>query len=150
VAAMQDTGHSYDEAMTIAIRKELAAIDVRPADVAKAASDSVRGKWYTGNLVPDMKMRNFDIGLDGNITPVLIPGVPGCDGKPLVLPAPSAAILGKYRFAMRHEISPNIFEAGAIRRAAGVTGEIVPERDFPAIMKVIEQQAAGRGDQFID
>jgi hypothetical protein len=150
VAAMRDTQHSYDEAVTIAIRRELDMLGVRSADVARAASSSVRGKWYTGNLVPDMKMRNFDIGLDGYVTPVLIPNVPGCGSEPLKLPAPSLAILRKYGFAMTHQIEQNIFEAGAIRRAAGAKGPIMPERDFPTIMKVIEQQAAARGDEFMD
>jgi hypothetical protein len=150
VAAMQDKQHGYDEAMTIAINRTLAELGAQPSAVGYAASDSMRGKWYTGNLVPDMKMRNFDIGLDGWVTPVLIPGVPGCGTEPLKLPAPSSAALRKYGFSMTHEIDQNIFEAGAIRRAAGVKGPIVPERDFPTIMKVIEQQAAARGDKFID
>jgi hypothetical protein len=150
VTAMLDEQDSFDMAMTIALHKELIELAVQPRSVALAASNSVRGTWYTGNLVPDMKMRNFDIGLDGSVTPVLIPGVSECNCAPLSLPAPDNAAMKKYGFSMVHEISPNIFEAGAIRRAAGgVKGPIIPERDFPTILKVVEQQAAKRNDQYV-
>ena len=69
VEAVKDTEHGYDQAMTIALNRQLKELQVQPRSAAVKASDKVRGQWYTGNLIPDMKMRNFDIGLDGSVSP---------------------------------------------------------------------------------
>jgi Protein of unknown function (DUF4056) len=146
VEATKDTKHNYDDAMTIAIYRELKVLGVQPRSTAIAASKSVRGLWYTGNLVPDMKMRNFDIGLDGSVTPTLIPGVAACgpNPQPLTLPAPTLATLKRYGFSMTHEIKPNVLEQGRIFKAAG-SKRIFPEKQFPILMAYIKKDARRRG-----
>jgi hypothetical protein len=144
--ATVDLSHGYDEAITIGIRKKLAELQVQPRQTAIYASDKVRGSWYTGNFVPDMKMRNFDIGLDGSVAPILVPGVGGCDGNSLALPVPTTAALKRYGFSMVYEIKPNVFEQGAIFRAAGAKEGIIPERDFPTLIEHMKKEATKRGD----
>jgi hypothetical protein len=148
VEATKDTKHNYDQAMTIAIYRELKELGVQPRDTAIAASDEVRGQWYTGNLVPDVKMRNFDIGLDGMITPTLVPGVSGCGGIPLPLPVPTKATLEHYGFSMTHEIKPNtLLEQGRIFKAAG-SERIFPEEHFPILIKYMKEDAIKRGYKY--
>lgn len=97
VEAMKDQDRDFDAAMTAAIYRRLEELEVQPRSTAIAASDKVRGQWYTGNFVPDVKMRNFDIGLDGSVTPTLVPGVEGCDSEPLPLAGSDAGDIGTPR-----------------------------------------------------
>lgn len=148
VEAMKDTGHSFNMAVTNAIYRWLKKLDVQPRSTAIAASDKVRGKWYTGNLVPDMKMRNFDIGLDGSITPTLVPGVEGCNEKPMPLEVPNLAVLDRYGFSMAYEIKPNLLlEQGRIFKAAG-SNRIIPEKHFPILIEYMKKDALKRGYEY--
>jgi hypothetical protein len=146
IAAMKNKQLTYDKAVAAEISRALKRLGARSAEVAKAASASVRGEWYTGNLVPDMRMRNFDIGLgDGTITPTLIPDVPGCSGaKPAPIAIPSIEPLEKYGLTFRHQIKPRVFEQGAIYRAAG-SNEIFPKIHYPVLIKFMKQQAIEKG-----
>ena len=67
--------------------------------------------------LPYMKKRNFDIGLDGYVTPTLVPGI--CRDEPVTYPVPNLDILEEYGFSMEYEIKPNVLEQGDIFRAAG-------------------------------
>jgi hypothetical protein len=148
VEATKDTEHGYDKAMTIAIYKRLKELDVQPKSTAIAASDKVRGQWYTGNLVPDVKMRNFDIGLDGTVTPTLVPEINDCDGKPSSLPVPTLDILRGYGFSMTYEIKPNvILEQGRIFKAAG-SKRIFPKKHFPILIEYMKKDAIRRGYKY--
>lgn len=148
VEATKNTEHDYDKAMTIAIYKRLKELGVQPRSTAIAASDKVRGQWYTGNLVPDVKMRNFDIGLDGMITPTLVPEINDCDGKPLSLPVPTLDTLRRYGFAMTYEIKPNvILEQGRIFKAAG-SKRIFPKEHFPILIEYMKKDAIRRGYKY--
>jgi hypothetical protein len=148
IEAMKDTELSYDKAMTAAIYRQLKELGVQPSDTAYAASDKVRGTWYTGNLVPDMKMRNFDIGLDGSVTPTLVPGINGCGSRPMTLPAPSTSVLEHYGFSMTYEIKPNLLlEQGRIFKAAG-SKKIFPDKHFPILIEYMKNKALERGDNF--
>jgi len=149
VEALNDPGRDYDKAMTAGIQRQLNELGVQPRSVAIHASDKVRGSWYTGNLVPDMKMRNFDIGLDGSITPTLVPGIGECAGEPMSLPAPSLDVLHRYGFKVRHEIKPNVFEQGRIYRAAE-SKKLTAEEHFPILLEYMKQDAAERGYSFDD
>lgn len=145
VLAMQGDVNGFDKAMTILIYKTLKEMDVRPRSVAIAASKSVEGKWYTGSLMPDMKMRNFDIGLDGSITPLLIDNVPGCENcEPMTLAMPKLRTLKDYGFTMTHEIKPNVFEQDKIFRAAG-SYKIFPEKHYPILLDFMKREAQGKG-----
>jgi hypothetical protein len=144
VEAMKDTQHDYDEAMTLSLNRQLKELGVQPKAVARAASDKVRGKWYTGNFVPDMKMRNFDIGLDGSVTPTLIPDVAACDNQPLTLPVPTLDTLKHYGFSMTYQIKPNVLEQGRIFKAAG-SKQIFPEVHFPILIDYMKKEATKMG-----
>jgi hypothetical protein len=147
VEAMKDTQHDYDKAMTIALNRQLKELGVQPRDVARAASDKVRGQWYTGNFVPNTKMRNFDIGLDGSVTPTLIPDVNPCDNQPLTLPVPTLDTLKQYGFSMTYQIKPNVFEQGRIFRAAG-SKKIFPEVHFSILIEYMKKEATKKGYRY--
>ena len=144
VEALKDTGRSFDEAMTIAIDRQLRELKVQPKATAVHASDKVRGYWYTGNFVPDTRMRNFDIGLDGTVTPTLVPGIAGCDDEPLTLPVPTLEVLEGHGFSMRHEVRPNVLEQGRIFRAAG-SKTIVPVIHYPVLLEYMKRDADRKG-----
>ncbi|MEN6385093.1 MAG: DUF4056 domain-containing protein [Phycisphaerales bacterium] len=150
VASMKDKKHSFDQAMTINICQALKELGVRPRKVAIEASKSVAGKWYTGMFIPDMKMRNFDIGSDGSITPILIPNVSGCENCwPATLEMPDTSTLEKYGFTMTHQIKPNVFEEKKILQAAE-TDAIFPEKHFPVLVEFMKNQARDKGYSFAE
>ena len=142
--ALKDTHHDFNEAMTIGINDKLRQLQVQPRSVAVAASEKVKGTWYTGNLFIDTKMRNFDIGLDGYLTPTLIPGIDSCDSQPLPLKVPDLKIMKNHGFSMYYEIKPNVFEQGRMFKAAG-SKKIVPETHYPVMIEYIKKQAAQKG-----
>ncbi len=148
VRALQDPQHKYNEAVTAVLDQEMRKLGILSARAAKRATETVRGKWWTGNVIfaVDMKKRNFDIGLkNGYITPTLIPGVSECpDARPLPYPVPTLDVLSQYGFAARVEIEPHEWESGRILRV--VYGDkpqkrIVPEEHFALIMDDIRRQA---------
>ena len=147
VEAVKDTEHDFDEAMTVAIYRRLKELDVQPRETAIRASDSIRGQWYTGNFVPDMRMRNFDIGLDGTIRPTLVPGVADCNDEPLELAAPTLETLERHGFAMTYEIKPNVLEQGRIFKAAG-SNRIFPEKHYPVLIEHMKKEAIERGYRY--
>jgi len=149
IKAIQDTEHSFDKAMKLALDRELEILGIQEASVAKEASQKIRGDWYSGSLLffVEMKKRNFDIGLgDGYITPTLVPGVSECwDANPVSYPVPNTNILSKYGFSMRYELDPKVWESGKIFKVLGRQGRIDPVVDFPIIMEYIKQDATNRG-----
>jgi len=149
VEAMKNTDYSFNEAMTIAIDRKLRELQVRPRSVAIGASDKVRGDWYTGNFIPDTKMRNFDIGLDGYVTPTVVAGIKGCSSEPLLLPVPTLDILKGYGFSMSYQIKPNVLEQGRMYKAAG-SKKIFPEEHFPIMLEYVKKQALKKGYKYID
>mgnify|MGYP006283965001 FL=1 len=149
--ALRDTERPYNEAVTLATREELKALGIQPAHVAREASESVRGEWYTGGLAlfVDMKKRNFDIGLEnGLVTPTLVPDVPGCpDAEPLPLPIPTLEVAREYGFSIRREIEPHEWEKDKILRIVHDDEEatrIDPELHFARIMHRIREEATAR------
>ncbi len=148
--AQRDPEHGYNKAMTLALERALQRLEVQSGKTAKAASDSVRGQWDTGNLVPDMKMRNFDIGLDGSVTPVLIPDVAACPSpEPAPLEVPTLDVLKQFGLTVTYQIKPNVFEQGAIYRDAGEK-QIFPEKHFPILLEAMKQQAAEKGYRYTE
>ncbi len=152
VEAMKDKQHSYNEAMTILLKKQLKGMQLQPESVAIRATQSVKGKWWDKHFGTDMKMRNFDIGLDdGFVSPCLIPWVAECgNSQPLLLAAPSLATLKKYGFSMSHEIKPKILlQQGRIFKAANTKAKtIIPEKDFPAIIKAMKKESIELGYKY--
>jgi len=146
--ALQDGQHRYNEAVTLALDQEMEKLGIQPGRVAKRASESVRGKWFTGNFLfaVDMKKRNFDIGLEnGYITPTLVPGVVACpNAQPLPLPVPRLDALARHGFTMKMEIEPHEWERERILRLiyADKPGiRIKPEEHFALILHDIRRQA---------
>jgi hypothetical protein len=94
-----------------------------------------------------MKMRNFDIGLDGYVTPTLVPGVAGCDGQPLTLPAPTMDTLKRYGFSMTHQIMPNVLPQGRIFKAAG-SKKIFPAEHYPILIEYMKKESLEKGYKY--
>jgi hypothetical protein len=150
--AMKDTSHTYNEAMTIALNKEMEKLGIQSADVARKASQSVKGKWYTGETeyLVDMKRRNFDIGLkDGYVTPTLVPNVPECVGaEPVSYPVPNPDVASKYGIKFTLEVEPHEWESGKILSIVPdkvKNKRIVPAETLPAIMDYVEKDAVKKG-----
>ena len=146
--ALQDPQHKYNEAVKIVIDQEMQKLGIQPAHVARQASESVRGKWWTGNVIfaVDMKKRNFDIGLEnGYITPTLVPEVSSCpDAQPLPLPVPRLDVLAQYGFSVQVEIEPHEWEKDKILRVVYGNrpgNRVIPDQQFALIMDDIRQQA---------
>ncbi len=155
VQALQDAEHRYDEAVTLALKQEMAKLGLQSAAASRQASESVKGTWSKGDImmfVTIMK-RNFSIGLNGMVTPTLIPNVPVCPGAELAAyPAPKLDVLARHGFALTLEIAPHEWESGAILRVA-YAGEkpqkrIHPERHFPILMDYIRKEATALYPEF--
>jgi len=156
VNALQDAQHPYNQAVQIALDREMARLGILPASVSRQASASVKGSWYTGDvtMMVTMKKRNFDIGLgDGMVTPSLVPNVSPCPGAaPLSYPVPHLDVLAKHGFTMKLEIDPREWESDKIVRIAYGDNKpekrIDPERHFPVIMEYMRRAAAALYPQF--
>ncbi len=150
--ALEDTEHTYNEAVTLAFDRELRRLDVQSAGVSRHASESVKGPWFTGDFYwIAMKKRNFDLGLDdGFVTPILIPSVSECKGAQAEsFPVPGLDFVREYGFSVRFEIKPNIWEANAILDIAYPEGHrrkkrVEPVIHYPLIMAHIRKEAIER------
>jgi len=151
--ALQDGAHSYDEAVTLAIERQLRLLGAQPREVAKRVSESLRGKWFSGHVVymVSIKRRNFDIGLDdGYVTPTLVPGVLECRlARPVSYPVPRLERARRYGFDVNVEIEPRVWEGPRILKA--VRGDAARNKkrinvasDFPAIMDYIKRDSLRR------
>jgi len=152
-AALRDSEHEFDEAMTLAIDRELGELGVQSRRTAELASEKVRGEWYAGQVVylVNMKKRNFDIGLDdGYVTPTLVPGLSDCwEAQAQRYPAPRLGAADKYGFKVKLKIEARIWEADKILSIAYPEGRagrkrIEPATHFAKIMDYIRQEAAVR------
>jgi hypothetical protein len=150
VLGLQDTEHAYDEAVTLALNKELENLGVQPHEVARQAAESVKGLWFSGKLpgLLDMKKRNFDIGVDdGFVTPWIVPDICECEGiQAQPYRVPTLDCLSKYDFSMKFEIEPKEWEKDKIlsiiypdKKTRGKY--IEPVKHFAAIMNHITKEA---------
>jgi len=148
--ALRDKERGYDEAMTLALERELEDLGVQPKKVCVKASKMVRGKWFSGDFLflVDMKARNLDIGVDdGYVTPWLVPGLEECAGAvPRSYPAPSLDFLQEYGFVVKFEIEPRELERGKILSIIYPEKKerkrrIEPAVHFALIMERIEKEA---------
>lgn len=156
IRALQDTEHSYNKALTIALDEEMQRLGIQPARVAKRVSAQVKGQWFTGSALffVNVKKRNFDIGLsDGFITPTLLDGAAECgDVEPLLYPAPKLDVLKKHGFSLRVEIEPHEWERDAILAVAYPDSAqkqkwIDPAVHFARIMDYVKQEAVKKYGQ---
>jgi hypothetical protein len=149
VDAVKDAEHSYSEAMTILLEKKMQELGIQSAHNARKAAESMRGKWFTGNLWVVMKKRNFDVGLDdGFVSPSLVPGLSECpDAKPALLPAPNPDV-SRLGFSYKHEIEPHEWEKGKLLRIVYPDGKgkrVEPLKHFPILLAHLEQEALAKG-----
>ena len=145
--AVRDTEHDYNQAMTMALNRRLKELDVQPRETTVLASRKVRGEWFTGNFTPDVKMRNFDIGLDGFVTPTQVPDIEGCDCEAVSLPVPTLDVLKKHGLTMTYQVKPFVFEQGKMYKAAG-SKKLYPEVHFPIMLEYIKKDAVKRGYKY--
>src|SRR4030042_268715 len=111
----------------------------------------MRGTWYEGALIAEMKVRNLDIGIDdGFVTPMLVPGV--CHSAiPQSLPVPKLSKLYTYGFKMTLEVKPRELEKNRVLRVIypNVSPNEYPERihpvkHLPAIMDYIKRETENK------
>ena len=153
IEAIEDTDHTYDTAMTLALDRKLRELDVQPRSTAIDAVEQMRGKWFTGYFIVNTIRKNVDIGVDdGYVTAILVPGI--CPGaEPESLPVPAIDTLSKYGFSMKYEIHPREWEKGKIFKVIYSNGEkadIQPDKHFPIIMAHIRKQAVEKYGYTID
>jgi hypothetical protein len=144
IKALQDNEHNYNQAVTIAINNEMKRLRVLPRKKTIELTESMRGKWFNGNRVPDMLRRNTDIGSnDGFISPVLIPGA--CeDANASPLAAPSLDKVAAYGFTVTYKIVPVYFEGNKALKIAYSPGNgkvIEPQKHYPLLIDYINKQA---------
>jgi len=158
VQALRDPFHSYNDAMTILLDREMKRLGGQSSKTARKASNAVRGLWWSYNLIfLSMKKRNFDIGLDdGYITPWLVPSVSQCKGvEPISYPIPSLEVLDKYGFIMKLEIELHAFEGPKILNVVYPEGRrgrnrIEPAVHMPVIMEYLRKRAIRRWGPYFD
>jgi hypothetical protein len=154
--ALRDTEHSFNEAVTLALERELEKLDVQPGEVARRAAESVRGLWFSDDFIffVGMKKRNFDIGLDdGFVTPWIVSSICECEGvEGQIFLAPNPGFLAEYGFSMKFEIEPREWEKDKILKIVYPDGQarkrLEPAVHFPQIMDYIKKEAVekyGRG-----
>lgn len=143
VAKVLREGGDYDSAMTAAIKEELQRLDVQEPAVARAATEKIKGKWFSG-IYPFIKMykRNFDIGReDGTITPFIVKGI-GADDAHEACPVPQLDNLRKYGFVMELQLEPRELEKRIIYKILGKSNNdgIDPDADFPILIRQIKTE----------
>ena len=127
----------YDRAMTRLIQEKLNELEVVSKQRALEITETVRGSWFTTDRL--MK-RNMDLGFDdGMITPCIIPGF--TDKPPVSIPTPTLDGLNQYGIKVDYTISSFYLQNGTLKRMAGVNSAVRPLKDYPAIIKKIEQEA---------
>jgi hypothetical protein len=140
--ALKDEKHGYNIAVTIAIKKELEYLQVQSRRTARQAAEKMRGIWYDGIFLVDMRERNFDIGIDdGLVTPTLVPGV--CEGaEPQSYPVPTLDKFYEYGFKMDFELEPKEFEKGKVLKIIYPNGNgkkrIRPAEHLPIMVNYIK------------
>jgi hypothetical protein len=153
VVALRDTEHKYEQAVTLAIDRELEKLDARSSRTAKRAAESLKGKWYSHDLLIflDLKKRNIDIGLDdGMVTPWIIPSVSECRrAQAQSYPVPRSEFLSEYGFSIRFELEPREWEKDRILKIVYPDEKqrkkrLEPALHFPMIMDHIEKDAIAR------
>jgi hypothetical protein len=152
IVALEDSQHTYNEAVTLAFDRELRKLDAQPGSVSRHASGTTRGPWFTGDFFfITMKKRNLDLGLDdGFVTPTLIPSVSECEGvEARPFPVPNLKFLCEYGFAVKFEIEPRIWEGDTILdiaySGANPRGDRVePAIHYAPIMDYIREDAVKR------
>ncbi len=147
IKAIDENKKDYNQAMTILINQKLKQLGAISLDQAIDATESVRDLWFSGQIIVDMKKRNFDIGLDdGYVTPTLIPYT--CSKQiPAALPVPNLDMLEKLGFTAKLTIQPKEWETAKIVKVLKLKNkpyEIEPQKDLPKLMAYIKSEAKNK------
>jgi hypothetical protein len=135
---------AYNKAMTTLLEDELIRLGAVPAGQAREASEKMRGKWYSGGVTVEMKLRNLDIGgMDGCVSPAIVPGV--CeDATPECLAVPKLEKFKAAGFKLRLEADPPDYIKTKIKRLIfknADTGPILADEHLQIVMNHIADEA---------
>ena len=151
-AAEPGTG-AYNSAITSILEDELIRLGAVSPSQARNASESMRGKWYTGSVIVEMRLRNLDIGgADGCVSPALVPGA--CENaKPVCLPIPKLQKFKSAGFNLRLEASPPGLIKSEIKSLIyknNPSGPILADEHLPIVMNHIASEARQKGYSVIE
>ena len=155
--ALRDPEREYDEALTLAINRELEELGPQSGRTARKASNSVRGFWFSGDFLflMDMKARNLDIGMDdGLITPWLVPALNECEGAEAIpYPAPTLDFISEYGFEIKYEFEPREKQRRKILKIVfddKKQKQLTPAVHFPLIMEYVRNDAVENHGCYVD
>jgi hypothetical protein len=146
--AMRDPENDFNKAVTLQINLELERLDAQPADVARRAADQIHGQWYTGGFYffVDTKKRHLDVGLDGYVSPWIVPGI--CEEDFMIsYRVPDTYFVEKFGFKLKLEIEPRERIKGKILKVVfedEKNKRLQPDLHFPIIMDHVKGQAQER------
>jgi hypothetical protein len=147
-AAMRNVEYEFNLAVTAELEYELQRLNVQPSAVGRKAKKEIHGDWYTGGyyFFLDTKKRHLDVGLDGYVSPWIVPGI--CDEKTVVsYRVPDVRFVEKYGFSIELEIEPRERIRGKIFDVIYADGggkRLKPEVHFGPIMNHISREAEDR------
>ncbi|MEN6386223.1 MAG: DUF4056 domain-containing protein, partial [Phycisphaerales bacterium] len=137
-------GGNFADNVTELTRKQLEEWQVVSMDEAYKITRTVKGTWWDRHmpsLHSNIYMRHMDIGCDGWVTAVLIPGF--YDGPPASLEAPKLDSLDRYGLQMKYTITSGYSQAKKLREMIGVE-VIEPRRDFCKLIAELQKDAESR------
>ena len=145
--ALHDTEHTYNDAVTLALDRELNTLGIQSKQTALEVTRRLKRVWYSGNVMffIRIKKRNLDIGLgDGLVTPSLA-ATPQA-AAPRAYPVPNLDLIEKLGFAIKLEIEPRERIKRRILRivrpdSAQRKDRIEPAVDLAPIMSHIHREA---------
>ena len=128
----------FNRQFTIALRDELARLG---ALSSSGTTNAIRRA--------NSNDRCLNVGLTGYVDGPLISGLSECSGNATQYPAPSLNI-SRYGFSAEVGIEPHDGAGKRMRRIAGKSELINPEKDFPAIMQQIKIDAERKGWRIVN
>jgi len=146
-AAGPGTG-AYNAAMTSLLEDELVRLGAVSQSQARDASETMRGKWYSGSVAVQMLLRNLDVGgADGCVSPAIVPGT--CNNvTPACLSIPKLQMFKAAGFNLRLEAGPPGHIKSKIHRLIynnGSTGPVLADEHLSLVMNHIASQARQKG-----
>ncbi len=144
---------AYNAAMTSLLEDELIRLGAVSKSQARDASESVRGKWYSGSVAVQMLLRNLDVGgADGCVSPALVPGA--CKNvTPVCLSIPKLEKFKAAGFKLRLEADPPGHIKSKIKHLiynTGSSGPVLADEHLQLVMNHIASKAREMGYLVID
>ncbi|MBN2136499.1 MAG: DUF4056 domain-containing protein [Sedimentisphaerales bacterium] len=142
--ALRDTENSYNQAVTIAMRKEFEKLDIQPKEDVKEASKNIYAVWYIGEgyFTARTLRRHLDIGTgDNKVEGWPIPGL--CENADSYAYRLPNLDFTKHGFSVEYSIKPTIKKRVALALGEQ-TERIRPDLHFPKIMDYIRKDVLER------